>query len=156
MTCRDIADQIEAVASGDLPLDAAARAHIETCPACASALATARRIESYLATREAVAAPTNFTSSVLQKIRRERWRSEQRVDRLFNVAIVVAALLVLSGAALLFNMTAALEVAASASRLLSSAGEELLRRAVPTMGTYLAATALLVSALGMWWWADAS
>ena len=28
------------------------------------------------------------------------------------------------------------------------------RQAVPALNTYVAAAALLVSALGMWWWAD--
>ena len=93
---------------------------------------------------------------MLQRIRRERWQSEQRVDRLFNVAMDFAAAIVLTGAAFLFNIGAVLEVAATASQVLSTAGEEMLRRAVPSAGTYIAATALLMSAPGMWWWADAN
>lgn len=154
MSCRDVLEQVEAIASGDQALDVEMRAHVESCPGCAAALATARRIEDYLAGRPVVPAPAKFTSTVLHRIRRERWRSEERVDRLFNLAVVVAALLVLTGAGFLFNMSAALALATEASQLLSRAGEEGLRRAVPSLGTYLAATALLVSALGMWWWAD--
>ena len=78
------------------------------------------------------------------------------MDRLFNVAMVFAAAVVLTGAAFLFNISAVLEVAATASQIFSTAGEEMLRRAVPSAGTYIAAMALLMSALGMWWWADAS
>lgn len=156
MICRDVLERVEAIASGDQPLDAEMRAHFETCPTCAAALATARRIEDYLAARPVVAPPAKFTSAVLHRIRRERWRSEERVDRLFNLAIVFAALVVLTGAGFLFNMSVALELAAGASQLLSTAGEEALRRAAPSLGTYLAAMALLVSALGMWWWADMS
>ena len=135
-------------------LDSELREHFETCPACASALATAQRIEGYLASRKTEPAPARFTSLVLQRIRRERWQTEQRVDRLFNVAIALAAIVLIAGVGLLFNMGAALEVAASASRLLSSAGEDAVRRVAPAMGTYLAACALLLSALGMWWWAE--
>ena len=41
MLCKDASELIEPIASGDLQPDAAARAHFETCPRCASALATA-------------------------------------------------------------------------------------------------------------------
>jgi anti-sigma factor RsiW len=154
VTCRDLLEQIEAIAAGDQALDETARGHLESCPGCAAALAAARRLEDYLAARPAVDAPAKFTSSVLHRIRRERWRSEERVDRLFNVAMIFAAGVVLSGAAFLFNMSAGIELAATASRVLSTAGEEVLRRAAPSLGTYVAAMALLASALGMWWWAD--
>lgn len=154
MTCRDILEQVEAIAAGDQMIEEGTRAHFETCPGCAAALAAARRLEDYLASQPAAAPPAKFTSSVLHRIRRERWQSEQRVDRLFNVAMVFAAAVVLTGAAFLFNISAVLEVAATASQVFSTAGEEMLRRAVPSAGTYIAAMALLMSALGMWWWAD--
>jgi anti-sigma factor RsiW len=155
VSCRELLDAVEAIAAGDQPITDAARAHLETCPGCAAALATARRIEEALASRPAVDAPPRFTSAVLHRIRRERWRSEERVDRLFNVAMAVAALLVLVGAGFLLNVGAAIQLASGASQLLGTIGEELLRKAAPEMGTYAAAMALLVSALGMWWWADA-
>ena len=155
MTCRELLEQIEPIAAGDQVLDEIARGHLESCPGCAAALAAARRLETYLAAQPTIVAPPKFTSSVLQRIRRERWRSEQRVDRLFNVAMVFAAAVVITGAAFLFNMSAAVELAATASRVFSTTGEELLRRAAPSVGTYVAAMALLASALGMWWWADA-
>ena len=105
MTCKMALELVEPIASGDLEPDAAARAHFESCPQCASALATARRLEAVLAGRAAPAAPERFTSSVLQRIRRERWRAEQHVDRLFNVAIAVALLLITGGILALMNMS---------------------------------------------------
>ena len=155
MTCRELLDAVEAIAAGDQLMTDEARAHFESCPGCAAALATARRIEQSLAARPVVEAPPKFTAAVMHRIRRERWRSEERVDRLFNVSIAVAALLVVVGAGFLFNVGAALQLASGASQILSTIGEEMVRRAAPEMGTYAAAMALLVSALGMWWWADA-
>ena len=156
MTCDEVDEIVEAVAAGDLPMDAALTAHLDGCPGCAAALATARRIENYFATRSAVAAPEQFTRAVLQRIRRERWQSEEQVDRLFNFAMVAAGLLLVLGAAVLFNMSVVLHVAATASQLLTVAAEQALRQVAPAIGTYVAATALLASALGMWWWADAA
>jgi anti-sigma factor RsiW len=156
MTCHDVLDNVEAIAAGDLAPDASTRTHLETCPQCSAALAAATRIEAYLASRPAPPPPARFTSAVLQRIRRERWRSEQRVDALFNAAMVAAGVLVLVGAGFFFNIGATMELAAGASRVLSAAGEEALRRAAPSLGTYVAATALLVSALAMWWWAEAA
>jgi anti-sigma factor RsiW len=154
VTCRDLLERIEPIAAGDQVLDDAMRTHLETCPGCSAALAAARRLDEYLAVRPVDVPPARFTATVLHRIRRERWRTEERVDRLFNVAMIFAAAVVVTGAAFLFNMSTAIEVAATASRVLSTAGEELLRRAAPSVGTYVAAMALLASALGMWWWAD--
>src|SRR5262245_31553209 len=106
MTCRDALHLVEAIAAGDLELDDAVRAHFESCPGCASALAAARRIELALQARSAPTAPPRFTSSVLARIRNDRWRSEQRVDRIFNLAIVAASLFVIAGLAAMTNVGA--------------------------------------------------
>ncbi len=60
MTCRDVIDQVEAFAAGDQQPDEAARAHLETCPRCASALADARRIETFLMAWPAPRGPGPF------------------------------------------------------------------------------------------------
>ena len=57
LTCEDALDLVEPVAAGDLEVDAALRAHFETCPRCASALASARRIEAALSAQDAPPAP---------------------------------------------------------------------------------------------------
>ena len=46
MTCQELTDFVEPIAAGDLEPDAEMRAHFETCPLCASELASARRIET--------------------------------------------------------------------------------------------------------------
>ena len=88
MTCSDALHLVEAIAAGDLEVDDNVRAHFETCPRCASTLASARRLELALQARPKPQAPSRFTQTVLGRIRHERWRSEERVDRAFNVAIV--------------------------------------------------------------------
>lgn len=154
MTCHQVLDIVEEIAGGDRQVDESTRVHLETCPRCASALATARRIETFLSTRPAPEAPVRFTAAVQQRIRRERWTQEQQVDRIFNVAIGVAALLVIAGGAFAFNAAAILAAASGISVGLETMGAELVRNAQPFLATYAAATGLLVSGLFMWWWAE--
>ena len=104
VTCSDVLHLVEAVAAGDLEVDDRLRAHLETCPSCASALASARRLEAALQARPSPPAPAQFTTAVLAKIRHERWRSEERVDRIFNVAIAAAVLLVVGSVLALTNV----------------------------------------------------
>jgi len=156
MTCRDLLESIEAIAAGELLPDEATRAHIESCPRCAAELASARRIEALLQARVADPAPPRFTTAVLQRVRRERWRTEQNVDRLFNVAIAVALVLVAAGVLALLNLGGLLSVAATAWDVATGAAVLAARSAAPSFETYLAGAALLISALGMWWWADRS
>ncbi len=153
MTCNHVLEEVEALAGGDLP-GPEVRAHLESCRSCAALLATARRIEECLRAWPVESAPPRFTQAVLQRIRRERWQSEQRVDRLFNLALGLALLIIVIGAGFLLNIGSVLEVTSGVAAVLGAAGEEAVRRAAPSAGTYLAATGLLASALGMWWWAD--
>lgn len=156
MTCEDVLDLVEPIASGDVAVDESARRHLETCPACASALAEARRIDGWLRARPVMAAPPRFTTAVMGRIRRDRWKAEQRIDRVFNAAMIAAAVLILAGGAVMLNVRGVLAMAAQASTVMAAAGELALQRAVPEMSTYIAATGLLVSAAVMWWWADTS
>src|SRR5262245_23372715 len=114
MTCRDVLDLVEPIAAGDEPVSADVRNHLETCPACAAALAQARRVEAALARREAPPAPMGFVAAVQQAIRRDRWRSEEHVDRVFNLAIALALVIVVGGLVAVMNVTSALEIAGSA------------------------------------------
>jgi anti-sigma factor RsiW len=154
MHCRDLHDLIEPIAAGDRPLDDEARAHIESCPSCAAALASARRLESALAALETPPTPASFTATVLQRIRRDSWQSEQRVDQLFNVAIVAAVLLVVGGIVAMLNVDALFSLSASTWVFAREGVREALHQAAPTVATYVAAAGLLASGLGMWWWAE--
>ncbi len=154
MTCSDTLHLVEAIAAGDLEVHDNVRAHFETCPRCASALASARRLELALQARPKPQAPSRFTQTVLGRIRHERWRSEERVDRAFNVAIVAAVFLVLGSILALTNTGAVLGAAGSLWGMLAAVGGLALEAAAPVLLTYIAAAGLLMSALGMWWWAD--
>lgn len=154
LTCSGVLDLVEPIAAGDHAVDAALRAHFETCPRCAAALASARRVESLLAARPAPVAPARFTPAVMARIRRERWRTEQHVDRIFNLAIAAAVMLVVGGIAALFNINGLLGAAAAAWELMSAATKEGVTAAAPSLRTYVAAAAFMASALAMWWWAE--
>ena len=91
---------------------------------------------------------------MIAKIRRDRWRSEERVDRIFNVAIVVAVLLVIGSVLALTNFDAVLGAAGSLWGALAAISGQAVEAAAPVVLTYIAAAGLLMSALGMWWWAD--
>ena len=106
MSCSDVLDLIEPIAAGDLGADEAVRAHLQSCVTCAAALASAQRLESALKGMEIPPAPATFSATVLQRIRRDRWQSEQNVDRLFNLAIVAAVLLMIGGVAAMLNVDA--------------------------------------------------
>ena len=154
MTCADVLDRVEAVAAGDLEPDGPLRHHVETCPRCAAALATARRIETFLSERPVMDAPQRFVPALQQRIRVERWQAEQRVDRIFNLAIAAAVLLFVGGIVVLVRGSAWVEGVAQLSAFVASAGAHAVDTAAPSLTTYVAATGLFISGVAMWWWAE--
>ncbi|HET7218976.1 MAG TPA: hypothetical protein VFJ02_13060 [Vicinamibacterales bacterium] len=154
MTCRDAVHLVEAIAAGDLEVDDEVRSHFETCPRCAAALASARRIELALQGWPAPDAPARFGSAVLSRIRNDRWRTEQRVDRIFNVAIALSLILIASSVVALTNVGAVFGAAAWVWGGMAMMSGELTQQAAPRMASYVGAVLLLMSALVTWWWAE--
>ena len=154
MSCPDVLDLVEPIAAGDLVPDERVRDHLHSCPQCAGALASAQRLEAQLKAMEIPAAPPAFTTQVLQRIRRDRWQSEQNVDRLFNLAIVAAVIFIAAGLLALLNVDTVISLTGSMWTALKEGSRQTARTAAPTVGTYVAAAGLLVSALGMWAWAE--
>jgi glucan phosphoethanolaminetransferase (alkaline phosphatase superfamily) len=104
--------------------------------------------------REAPPAPARFAPLVLQRVRRERWRAEQQVDRLFNLAMVAALVIVAGGVFALMNVSGVVAAASETLAVIHTVRGEVARQAAPSVNTYIAAGGLLASALGMWWWAE--
>jgi anti-sigma factor RsiW len=146
MTCQDVDDGIEAVLSGDEPATDAFRAHVESCPRCAAAVAAARQIDQLLASATRVRAPADFSSTVLARIRRDRWRSEQQLDRLFNAGLA-------AGVLTLVNMSGITTLFSTGAHAVNQAAGRILIDSVPALPT-LMAVAFLATAAFVWWWAE--
>jgi len=154
MFCDEFLEYVDAIAAGDLPLDARATAHVATCPGCSAALADAQRIERLLKGRPALTAPPQFTARIMSRIRGDRWRREQFLDTGFNVAIGVILLVVVVGAWILLSESGVSSVAVDGFALLGSVARSAFDRVAPSLPLYLGACAALASALAVWWWAE--
>lgn len=154
MTCAQVEEQIEAVAAGEEAASEEFRRHVEGCIGCASALASARRLDALLSSWEAPPAPPRFTAAVASRIRSERWKSEEQVDRVFNALLVCGLLVIVGGLAALFNFAAVATAMSRGVDFLARAGEHQTTPAVPSVVTYLVGTAFFGTALTAWWWAE--
>ena len=103
MFCDEALDAIEAIAAAELMPDGRVAAHLSSCPNCAAALVSARSLEQMLQRRGVPAAPSQFTTRTMARVRRARWRNDQFLDVGFNVAIGLAVLVVVGGIWLLLN-----------------------------------------------------
>ena len=154
MTCREVADLIEPIAAGELEPTPDVRAHFESCPSCALMLANARRLEAALAAHQPPPVPDRFVAAVLQRVRRQRWRTERNVDLLFNAAIVAALLIVAAGVVALMDVGGVVSASSGTWRAMSVVSTQMARQMAPAINTYVAAAGLLITMLLMWWWAE--
>jgi anti-sigma factor RsiW len=154
MTCRELEDRIEPLAAGDEPQTAETQAHLAGCVRCQSAFARARQIEEWLSSPPQLPAPQGFTSDVLARVRRDRWQSEQALDRWFNLTIAAAALLVVMAIALLANVSGLAAVTADVARVMRDASSLMAGRVTSDFPTYAVATGLLLTTVALWWWAE--
>jgi anti-sigma factor RsiW len=154
MFCDEALDSVEAIAAGDLAPDGRVASHLATCPNCALALEGARRLEASLRRRAAPTAPAEFTSRTLARIRRARWRSDQFLDVGFNLALGLIVIGILGVAWVLVESIGLTSVGADAADLLRTGMATLFRRVAPSLPLYAGATAVVATALGVWWWAE--
>jgi predicted anti-sigma-YlaC factor YlaD len=154
MSCDEMREAIEPIAAGDLTPDAAAEEHLASCADCRAALAQARELERLLQERPAPTAPPQFTSRALARIRREEWRRDQFLDAGFNVAIGSLLLAVTAALWLIIDQTGIVTVSSDVVDTIYMVGGMVVRRIAPAIPLYAAATALIVGAVGLWWWAE--
>jgi hypothetical protein len=155
MTCADAQDLIEMVAAGEAAPDGPLALHLAGCRTCAAALDVASRIERALITRGAPPAPAGFAQRVVATIRRERWRSEERMDRAFNLTIAVAIAAVGVALVSLFNVGSLAQMLLAAVDTISRIPQQPsgLSGAAPLPVLGLTA-AVATMALVVWWWAE--
>jgi hypothetical protein len=154
MFCDEALDAVERIAAGDLIADGRIGEHVNTCPDCAAALESAKRVERLLRQRPVPRVSPQFTTSTLGKVRRARWRNDQWLDAGFNLGIV--AIVVAMGSALwmFLNRSGLAAVSNDAVSLFGTGLTTFAGRVAPALPLYGAAAALLATALGIWWWAE--
>ena len=154
MFCDEVLDAVEAIAAGELKAEGRMADHLTTCPNCAAALADARQLEAMLRTRPVPQAPPQFASRTMARIRRARWRSEQVMDVGFNAALALIVFGLAIGGWLFLDRSGLTSVGDDAVGIFRTAAVALAGRVAASLPLYAAATALLVAALGLWWWAE--
>jgi anti-sigma factor RsiW len=154
MFCDEALDAVEAIAAGDVTPDGRIAEHLDTCPNCAAALGDARTLERMLQARPVPRTSSQFTSRTMARVRRARWRNDQFLDLGFNLAIGVVVFAVVAGVWMLMNRSGLNAVSNDAVDLFSASIVSAAHRIAPSLPFYAGATALLVSALGIWWWAE--
>src|SRR5262245_15961494 len=152
MFCDEALDAIEPIAAGELTPDGRIAEHLASCPNCAAALEGARYLEKALRARAMPAAPPQFTSRTLARLRRAKYRNDQFLDVGFNVAIIALVLALFVGIWMLLNRSGLNAVSNDAVDLFSSGLVAFVHRVAPSLPLYAGAAALLASALGLWWW----
>lgn len=154
MFCDEVLETIELIAADELTPSGRVAEHLASCSGCARALATARQVDALLRSRMTPAPPANFTSRVMSRMRRARWRSEQLLDWGFNIALVTAGVLVVAGLWTVMRQSGLATVSNDAVQMLGPGMVLLAHRISPALPLYTAATALLGTALAIWWWAE--
>jgi anti-sigma factor RsiW len=154
MTCDSVLDAVDPIAAGELTPDEQMEAHLATCASCALALESARRLDRLLRERPVAAPPPQFTSRTMARIRRARWRNEQMIDWGFNAALVAVAVAVAMGIWIVLSRAGLTLVSNDALQLLVASMRTFVQRVTPSLPVYTLATALVLTALGIWWWAE--
>jgi predicted anti-sigma-YlaC factor YlaD len=154
MFCDETLDAVEAIAAGELTPEGRIAQHLGSCRNCAAALESARRIETMLQRRPVPRPPQQFTIRTMARIRRARWRSDQFLDAGFNVAIALVALGVIAAVWLFVDRSGLTAVSSDLLELVERGAVTVAHRVAPSLSLYAAATALVLTALTIWWWAE--
>jgi anti-sigma factor RsiW len=154
MFCDEVLDVIEIIAAGELTPRGRIADHLGTCPNCAAALASARRVEELLRARAVPRPSPQFTARTMARIRRAKWRSEQIFDMGFNLAIGLVLIGVIATFLLMMHRSGVVAVSHEALGLVRDELAVVVHGVMPSLPLYGAATALVLGALGIWWWVE--
>jgi len=154
MFCDEALDAVEPIAAGELTPDGRIADHLATCPNCAAALDSARRLERMLQARPTPRPASQFTSRTVARVRRARWRNEQFLDVGFNVAVGAIVLAIVGGIWMLLNRSGLAAVGGDTVNFFGTGMMTMVRRVAPSLPLYGAASAVLATALALWWWAE--
>jgi predicted anti-sigma-YlaC factor YlaD len=153
MSCHEVNGFLEAVAVGE-PVPDDVRAHVDDCPSCRARLRLAERIERTLASRPVLSPSASFTTALVARVRRERWRAEQMLDWGFNIFVAVGVGLIVTGVAGLVWASGLVAVSPDAFRVISAATDTALAGVASQARTFTLAALLLTLTLGVWWWIE--
>jgi hypothetical protein len=147
-------EELEAVAEGGRDLTPDERAHLAQCAECTRALALATQVHLLLQSQSLTEAPADFVGAMRARVRRERWRAEQRLDFVFNLVVVCAALLGVVGIWLVLSASGLSPVSSELAVVLVDAVNGVVRQSLPALPTYALAVTVFLSGLAVWWWAE--
>jgi predicted anti-sigma-YlaC factor YlaD len=154
MFCDQVVELLEPIAAGDLTPDEGVARHLASCAHCADALAAAGRIDHLLRTRGVPEPSSQFTTRTLARIRRDRWRREQFLDAGFNVAIATVILGVVLSVWMVIDRSGLSAISRDIVDLFGTEIMAVVREMAPSATLYAGATALIATALAIWWWAE--
>jgi anti-sigma factor RsiW len=154
MFCDEVLDVIEPIAAGELTPDGRVAQHLQTCPNCAAALGSARRVDQMLKSRPVPKPTPQFTTRTMALLRRRRWRRDQFVDAGFNVALLIMGIGVVGAVWIALNRSGLIAVSSGTFDVFGAGVGLLRQRVAGSLIIYGAATLLLITGLGIWWWAE--
>jgi anti-sigma factor RsiW len=146
--------EIEMLAEGERDPTPEERAHLAACEPCARALALASDVQRLLSRQATPDVPLQFVAATLAKVRRARWRAEQRLDLAFNVALGLAVVLAVGALWIVLSATGLSNLSANVAIVFVETVNEAVRRSLPVLPMYTLGAGILVSGLAMWWWAE--
>jgi len=154
MACDWLDDAIEAVAGGERALTAVEQAHVIGCDGCTRSLELARAIHATLGAIGEPRVPADFTSAVMMRIGEGRWQIERAVDLGFNLALAAGAVIIVSSLLGLAWASGLLSVTIELGPAMDLIRETVTTRFPAAEQTFVLAVALLVMAVGLWWWSE--
>jgi hypothetical protein len=102
-----------------------------------------------------ITAPADFTATVLARVRRERWRADQQVDWVFNIAVAAGIVLIALGAVAMFNSgSVTAGILSFGAAVAEAASQDATPQPKPALWSYVLACALMGTSLLVWRWAE--